>query len=354
MATTTNYNCSAKMAADIGKWLFGGGTGWTVAGCANTDFNGEYVFTGIRNDGTGYYSPYFSDGAGHYLYRSLNVIGTADWRLSTTLGTNATYTSSVYTAYNIMGLPSTWPGGITLSALGVIAAPTQPGTWTLHLLTSAASATSKGTEVSVAGYAAQSVTAVTNTATIDFGLPSETWGTITGALLQDGEDADRYLYFNVTPGVLTAANFRVIVPTGGLTETGIGDWNAAISTVVTTWLFGVAPTRPAYWTLDLRFTVEGLAYPKPAPQPAGLAAKNATTDPGIYWNAAIADYGTAPQDWGTCTGWRCFPMHIPYSISGEPAYTIFDTFASPMTLIEGQDVYWPANGFVVDLLNPPS
>lgn len=368
MATTTNYNLSAKLAADIGAWLFGGGTGWTVAGCANTAFNGEYVFAGFRYDGTTYYSPYFSDGAGHYLYRQVNGVATTNWHLSTTLGTTPTYTSSSTSAANVVGLPGTWPDSITLSALGVVAAPTRPSGWTLHLLTAQATATSKGTEVTAEDYTPQAVAAVTNTSTIDFGIPTSSWGTIVGALLQDGEDADRYCYFNVSPGTFTAPDFRVIVPIGGLMEDGIGDYNAALKALVKAWILGGTAVRPSWWVADF-YGVDGsftdfnqTAHVGYVAQPVNMVVVNATTNPGVYWNDAEVDFGTIPSDWGVCTGVQLFPMHVTFPISdnpgtgtvSDPPYKMFKNFGSPLSFIEGQDIFWPAHGLAVNTLNPPS
>jgi hypothetical protein len=190
------------------------------------------------------------------------------------------------------------------------AQPTRPGSWTVHLLTSAASPTSKGTEVAVSGYVAQDWTPVAGTVgtgldpmtddtMIDFGIPAESWGTVVGVLLQDGNDTDRYAYCGLNPTVVCNASARVSIPIGTL----IADWitvggnsfnPCGAYDLMRQWAFGTATvSRPANWYVrllqsgsELGPSVPIAGYHGYTRQPVNMVAKGSGY-PGVFWGRPV-------------------------------------------------------------------
>jgi hypothetical protein len=107
---------------------------------------------------------------------------------------------------------------------------TRPGSWTLHLLTTQATKSGKGVEMTGGWYSAQSITPTAendstypgvfwNTAKVDFGTPSTDGGNIVGLLLQDGNNTNNYYFYDLASPIDAAAGADINSPLNQFIET---------------------------------------------------------------------------------------------------------------------------------------
>jgi hypothetical protein len=107
---------------------------------------------------------------------------------------------------------------------------TRPTTWTLSLLTTQATKSSKGVKMTGSWYSDQAVAPAAendstypgvfwNTAKVDFGTPSTDGGNIVGLLLQDDHNTNNYFFYNLASPIDAAAGADVNTPLNQFIQT---------------------------------------------------------------------------------------------------------------------------------------